>query len=147
MALKKRTRVIAWIFMLFSALMFVVACLVAYNRYSDWWWHPAPLLAGLQWPVWIGLLRKRSWAWSALMAMQFLLAIIWIGSIGYWLIQIASTTNLPVLTVGGGLILIFRITFIVLPFLILATDRPSGWQKTGDSIESNEKEVTETESA
>jgi hypothetical protein len=99
----------------------------------------------LQWPIWIGLLKKQQWAWWILTAVFVLMipsglwgiwrivtdsphAIRYLQVVPGWLMRPSATVHSHLwdyLTIA----LLEFITSAVLPLWILLTDKPSAWRR------------------
>lgn len=127
--MKKRTRVLVWVFLVLTSLTTLRFVLTAI-KYSL---VPAP--AGWERTVvlclvintsivtaWVFLLKGRAWAWKALLFLPLAFAAKLIAYQGLY------TARAHAITMGA---LVRAIPMLVielgLPLLVLLTDRPSGW--------------------
>ena len=145
--MKRRTRLVAFIFSAFSLYYFATAGFLTAGLASGailgsrpvsgnprlllWMWA-----AGLIWPFWWALLKRRPWAWWALTVLYAGGMIVEIRKLvltpGYWL---ARGLTIPDMAVRTTLGLAFDLIFL-LPLLFLLTDRPGGWANPQSEIRS-----------
>lgn len=128
--MKKRTRIVAWVFMVIGAcasLMYLSVLRqnrgeIAVAGYGRVW--------ALQLPLWICFLKKFAWARAILIGIFSIISVVClIESVG--MISDELARRLPFLTVAaesGTMLAVLTLTG-VLPLWILLTDKPSGWQK------------------
>lgn len=143
MALKKRTRIIAWIYMVISVYSFLCILQMICRMHSSafpWYATAQAFLWGNQWPFWIGLLKRQSWAWSALVSGYFLISLSWAYSIGDSLIHGGPKMGPHISAVTSGLGWACVLAVVVLPIWALATDRPSGWHGGSDNRQPDAEE-------
>lgn len=84
----------------------------------------------VQWPLWIALIKKKSWAWAGLTIIYALLLLH-----GLWNAVISGLHVKPL-----GLLVMLLV--VILPLWALLTDRPSSWQtvvSTGSSAGGGEE--------
>ncbi|MHB1000632.1 MAG: hypothetical protein ACYC27_15435 [Armatimonadota bacterium] len=148
--MKKRTRIIAWIYMICTGYTFLIniimyaSIITGYSK-APWYLAVQILMWGFQWPFWIFLLRKQTWAWYVLTIIYAILSIEWIFSIGKWIIdgmpysKTYTEASIPMIVILAGIL--FSLIIIVLPFWALLTDRPNLWKTNTDETSSLE-EVT-----
>lgn len=126
----KRTHITAWVFMAISAyaflflLLFIFQAHNALGKYLLW----QTMLWALQWPCWIGLLKKRKQSWAALVIIFALIGLGWILKLVQTLVYFPSNSELhPSLMVNLVSILATLLLESGLPLWILLTDKPSQW--------------------
>jgi hypothetical protein len=141
--MKKRTRVVAWIMLIYSAWVSVLLLLWALP-YTHLLPHYIPssmpkgvlrsiLPVCMQLPLWIYLLKNQSWAWWGLTALYSVGALWMFCRIAYiphyWLAR-GKTLGFVVPMVIYGLL--FYSIFLC-PLFFLLTDRPGGWRKVSEA--------------
>lgn len=89
---KTRTRVVAWVFMLYSAAAFLILPTLALS--SGWRIVLQGLPWAVQWPLWLGLLKGKSWSWRPLVGMHCLMLLLGISLLmrmpGYYMAHQSS---------------------------------------------------------
>lgn len=143
--MKKRTRVVAWIMLVYSA-WFSVFLLLWALPYTHLLPHfvPSSMPSGMlqnilpvciQVPLWIFLLKRRTWAWWGLTIIYCGLALFtlyWVACTpSYWLAR-GRTAIIPIVLMTI-LNLLLRSIF-VLPLFFLLTDRPRGWDAMHEAL-------------
>lgn len=133
--LKKRTRVIAWIALVFSAISFIELPLVilAYRH------KPGSLISGLPgallWVLWIGLIGKRVWAWWALVAAYAAMSVWYVWGIAhtpaYYSAHHKVLAHSWYAMIPGSVMLILA---VLIPLWALLTDRPLNWANPQSEI-------------
>ena len=131
--MKKRTRVVAWIFLVYSAgscLLFFPVMLMTH------WRNVVPgVLWSIQWPLWIGLIGHRKWAWRPLATIYIAMFLFMLQHVarlpGFYAAHPGMSHRLPMVLMGNiGATLVMT----VLPLIILLTDRPSGWRPPTEPV-------------
>ena len=127
--MKTRTRIVAWVFAIYSSYVWLVVLRTAASTHGVPWWLIRRVLPWvILCPFWIGLLKRKAWAWWPLVALHALTALAGLVAIirapGAYLAHPNITTSLARLL---AIYLGFLAIEVVLPLWILLTDRPSGW--------------------
>ncbi|MHB0998310.1 MAG: hypothetical protein ACYC27_03610 [Armatimonadota bacterium] len=134
--MKKRTRIIAWIFLICTGYTFLIHILTYFGivfGYSKPPWYVAVriFMWGFQWPFWILLLRKHAQAWYVLTVIYAILFVEWIFSLERWIVDgmpypgTYTEASIPMIVILVGVLI--SLIIIVLPFWTLLTDRPNKW--------------------
>ncbi|MHB0997761.1 MAG: hypothetical protein ACYC27_00830 [Armatimonadota bacterium] len=131
--MKKRTRIVAWILMIFTAYTFVafMSKFVTMGHFFanvPWYIIAVTLLHPLQWIFWILLLRKQAWAWYVLTTVYTLLFAQLLYTLVIWISRVMSGPSSSILIKYLALNLVIT----VLPLWILLTDRPKMWTTKPD---------------
>ena len=126
--MKKRTRVLAWIMLVYSAYGCLVALpMLVFRPLPATWLTIGILSVVVQLPLWLYLLKWRPWAWWGLTVLYSIGLIVEIRKLaltpGYWLDRGVALPGMAVRTTLG---LVFDLVFLI-PIFFLLTDRPGGW--------------------
>ena len=138
--MKKRTLIIAWVFLVVMGYQSIIRLLAIPGTYVHihrlpWWflWQIAPDL--LQVPFWSALTRQKRWAWWPLVVILGLMltrtAVSLVRMPVYCSAHPAMLHDLPrLLAWGVGMVLVM----FALPLWTLLTDRPSRWANPQSGI-------------
>lgn len=145
--MKKRTRIVAWIFMIFSMLAFIAGVFMGYGMMHGYNKSSSYTLAniylwGLQWPFWILLLKQRKWAWFPIIVACTFLCIHTLYNIFKYNI-VHPETNMHSL-LENLILIVYNLIITVLPLWILITDRSSIWKIKPVETSSIEENASET---
>lgn len=140
--MKTRTIIVSSLFIVYSLMMFwgaiTVVVQVADRGYSVWMYRDI-LIWALQWPIWIGFLKKKIWAWWVLVAIFILMVPESIWNIWKFVVSWSCTFHsLPAVwsrpfSQKWFYLLLALLEFLAPPTLalwILITDKPSTWHST-----------------
>lgn len=118
--MKQRTYIVAWIFMIYTFYSNVIMYknLLFYYSGPLLYLMPNTLLMGLKWISWIFLIKKKIWAWYALI-------VIYSISLPNSLYNLYSSLNMG-MRIGTS---VFHLSMVVLPVIFLLVDRPGMWKK------------------
>lgn len=129
--MKKRTRIMAWLYSILTAYSLVLLGLVLLNPRGGP--HRLAILSNVcvcvvLFPGWVGLLYWRRSAWKVLTILYALIGVSWIVQGPRILLHgIAHKTSLEKTLAGFALYLLWMLASWVFPLLVLLTDRPEGW--------------------
>lgn len=131
---RKRTRVVAWIMLVWSAygLLSVPFFFLSRHRLDLW---AVVGMAGftIAFPLWILLLRGRTWAWWGLTILYCGLALLVLYGVAFtpsYLLARGKTLG-PI--VAMTVVKLIAGSISMLPLFFLLTDRPGGWGKVSEA--------------
>jgi len=122
--MQHRTRVVAWIFLVYSALCMLFLLWIVFVAESSVLGFEVVLRLpnAVVWVFWLFLLRERKWAWWALVTTYAGMAVL--GLLFPILPVCACSDNQ-----GLEAALASIIPTVLVPLIFLLTDPPSGWTK------------------
>jgi hypothetical protein len=132
--LKKRTSIVAWVCLVYSAISFLslpLAFVIFRHRPGSWLSNvPGALL----WALWIPLLGKRVWAWRSLVAAYAALSVWYVWSIAhtpaYYAAHHKVLAHSWYAMIPGAIMLILM---VLTPLWALLADKPSGWARSEEA--------------
>lgn len=122
--MKTRTVILGWIYLAYSLLMCwgLIGTIQHYGAYHLWIYRKLGFLA-IQWPFWLGLLKKKPYAWC-----WWVLVVIFAISVlhGTWnMVTMHYPPHWVRWFLPGAMIAL--ILYTVPPLWLLLTDKPSEW--------------------
>jgi len=135
--MKKRTRIIAWIFLSITGCAFCAAIYI-FGIAHVFARLPLRLIVdmllwGLQWPFWLYLLRRKAWAWSTLVAVYSLLFARWLYHMGWRMVHGTAYQGTHVSPILNLVVSAYALIIVILPLWALLTDRPNGWARNTEN--------------
>lgn len=137
--MKNRTRIVAIIFMLMSVASLVSAMMLTPGviqniihpggRRVDFLLYVGSLVAGLEWPIWSALLRRKDWAWKVLVFLYsgWVLERIW--TLATAPAYYAAHPKLEHTGLMFATTLLWALIGTGVPLWALLTDKPDGWSQ------------------
>lgn len=127
--MKKRTRVIAWIYLAVTGYAIwagVIMFLGLAHGYSvlPWYMVARMLLPVVECPLWLLLLRQRVWVWLPLVVIYSFLSAEWLYIVVRWYMYWRPHPS-PLLELTG----LYTLVIVILPLWALLTDRPGAWNR------------------
>lgn len=146
--MKKRTRVIAWIFLIVECCTFLLSLIINTKyilNHTSQILDLIPLLSLLvvQGLLWLMLLKEQKWAWWVLTIEHTLLTLGCMWCSGELMISYLTHQKFHIPIVPLIVLAIFFLAIYGTTFWVLLTDRPSGWaaHPTANELLDQQKEL------
>jgi hypothetical protein len=135
--LKRRTSIVAWICLVYSAISFLSLPLafVIFRHRPGSWLSLFNVPGALVWALWIPLLGKRVWAWWALTVTYAAMSVLDVWGVAqapqYYAAQHKALAHPYHAMIPGAVMLVL---LVLIPLWALLSDRPSGWANPQSEI-------------